>query len=301
MTAIVFADLVGSTGIYERLGDETASRFVTGFSQSIRSIFESHGGRIVKELGDGVFVIFEFETQALAACSALLNRLQEAPIRPKAEMRPVQVRMGLETGEVVDIGGDFFGDVVNTAARLADLAGPDQILTTQHVHDALSAADRRRLLPLGPIYLRGKSDACEVYRVQWQSEGDTDRTMLGQSFARPPMPNQLVLTVGAERWKLAPNDEPLTIGRAVTNIMPVSDGRVSRLHAMVQWQGDQFVLSDVSSFGTSVFFGDQSEPVVLRRNHCFLSGNGRILLGVGASSDDGYMIAFCVNTVHDEP
>ena len=57
-TTVVFADLVGSTGIFERLGDATASRFVTQLTSALSKTFEQHHGRVVKLLGDGLFVVF---------------------------------------------------------------------------------------------------------------------------------------------------------------------------------------------------------------------------------------------------
>ncbi|HEY8359888.1 MAG TPA: adenylate/guanylate cyclase domain-containing protein, partial [Ramlibacter sp.] len=62
MPSVVFADLVGSTGIFERLGDETAGRFVTQLTTALAKIFEQHNGRVVKLLGDGLFVVFPQES-----------------------------------------------------------------------------------------------------------------------------------------------------------------------------------------------------------------------------------------------
>ena len=66
MATVVFADLVGSTGIFERLGDETAGRFVTQLTTALSKTFEQHNGRVIKLLGDGLFVVFPAEPQALA-------------------------------------------------------------------------------------------------------------------------------------------------------------------------------------------------------------------------------------------
>ena len=150
MATVVFADLVGSTGIFERLGDETAGRFVTQLTTALAKIFEQHHGRVVKLLGDGLFVVFPHEAEAITACIAIQKRLQDKPVYPGGNGRPVQMQMGIESGEVVEIEGDCYGDAVNSAARLADLAGADQILTTQRVCDALSAAAAGRAAQHGP-------------------------------------------------------------------------------------------------------------------------------------------------------
>ena len=137
MTTVVFADLVDSTGLYQRLGDEAASRFVTQLIALLSEVFKQHHGRVVKLLGDGLFVVFTSQGDALAACIGIQKRLHDSPILPAGRGAPVQMQIGIDSGEVVEIEGDCFGDTVNSAARLADLAGAAQILATQHVWAAL--------------------------------------------------------------------------------------------------------------------------------------------------------------------
>src|SRR5438105_2601464 len=157
MATVVFADLVGSTGIFERLGDETAGRFVTQLTTALSKTFEEHNGRVVKLLGDGIFTVFQNEMDAITSCIAIQTRLKEKPVYPGGEGKPVQMQMGVESGEVVEIEGDCYGDAVNSAARLADLAGADQILTTVRVRDLLPPIQQAQMRSLGPIFLRGKA------------------------------------------------------------------------------------------------------------------------------------------------
>src|SRR5207253_10024533 len=82
MATVVFADLVGSTGIFERLGDETAGRFVTQLTTALSKTFEEHSGRVVKLLGDGIFTVFQTESDAIDACIAIQTRLKEMPVYP---------------------------------------------------------------------------------------------------------------------------------------------------------------------------------------------------------------------------
>jgi class 3 adenylate cyclase len=295
MASVVFADLVGSTGIFERLGDETAGRFVTQLTGALAKIFEQHQGRVVKLLGDGLFVVFAGESQALTACIAIQQQLQLKPVRPGGTGRPVQMQMGIESGEIVEIEGDCYGDAVNSAARLADLAGAQQILTSQRVRDALPAALQEKLRSLGPMYLRGKSDATEVFRVEWQAGHEADATVMGVSLASPSgREPHLQLSIAGQSLELRPRGEPITLGRSVTADLPVNDSRVSRLHATLEWRGGQFVLTDASSFGTWVYFGNQPEPVVLRRTECYLVGQGWIALGCDRNAEAAPIASFAV-------
>lgn len=295
MATVVFADLVGSTGLFERLGDETAGRFVTQLTTALSKTFEQHSGRVVKLLGDGLFVVFPREGDAIEACLAIQKRLQEKPVHPGGNLGAVQMQMGVETGEVVEIAGDCYGDAVNSAARLADLAGAAQILTTQRVADALSPAQRDQLRSLGPMYLRGKSDATEVYRVDWHVDRDNDATVMGASMLKAPGRHGfLELAAAGQTVRLEPRGEKLTLGRAATASLSINDSRVSRLHATVEWRGGQFVLTDGSSFGTWVYMGNQTEPVVLRRTECYLVGHGQITLGCDRHADNAPLVLFSV-------
>ena len=279
MTTVVFADIVGSTSMFERLGDETASRFVTQLVGALSQIFEQHSGRVVKLLGDGLFVVFPHEGDALAACISIQKRFLDKPIRPGGSGAPVQMQMGMESGEVVEIDGDCFGDTVNSAARLADLAGAAQILTTQNVWSALGPLQRASLRSLGPMHLRGKAEASHVYRVEWQSGRDEDATMMGRSMVSDATPLVLKLMAGEQMVELQAKGAKISLGRGPDAALTLNDPRVSRMHATLEWRGGQFVLSDASSYGTWVYFGNQSEAVVLRRTECYLVGSGQISAG----------------------
>ena len=296
MATVVFADLVGSTGIFERLGDETAGHFVTQLTTAMSRTFEQHDGRVVKLLGDGLFVLFPGEAAALRACIAIQKRLLEAPVYPGDSRRPVQMQMGVESGEVIEIEGDCYGDAVNSAARLADLAGADQILASHRVHASLPAELRVHLRSLGPMYLRGKTDATEVFRVDWKAERDNDATVMGGLPFKPAASAQLQLTAGAHDVRLLPGGERVTLGRSVTADLSINDSRVSRVHATVEWRAGHFVLVDRSSFGTWVYMGEQAAPVVLRRTECHLVGHGQIALGCGRHEDEAPLIRFSTRT-----
>jgi adenylate cyclase len=292
MTTVVFADLVGSTGIFERLGDETAGRFVTQLTSALSKTFEQHSGRVVKLLGDGVFTVFQQESDAIAACVEIHTRLKEKPVYPGGSGNPVQMQMGAESGEVVEIEGDCYGDAVNSAARLADLAGADQILTTSRVRDALPAAQQAQLRSLGPMYLRGKQEVTEVFRVEWQLGRDSEATVMGMSMFKPSKDAILEVTAGGQTHRLEPRSDKLTIGRSATASVTINDGRVSREHATLEWRGGHFVLGDTSSFGTWVYFGNQVEPVVLRRTECYLVGSGQIALGCEREAEAAPIVLF---------
>ncbi len=282
--------------MFERLGDATASRFVTQLISVLSQTFEQHHGRVVKLLGDGLFVVFPNEGDALAACVSIQKRLLEKPVRPGGSGAPVQFQMGVESGEVVEIDGDCFGDTVNSAARLADLAGAAQILTTANVWEALLPVHKAALRSMGPMYLRGRAEASHVYRVEWQSGRDEDATMARRSMFAELRQIVLELTFGEQTVRLDPGGGKIILGRASDAALTINDPRVSRLHATVEWRGGQFVLADASSYGTWVYLGNQAEAVVLRRTECVLAGSGQIVPGCERTDDRAPLIAFTIKT-----
>ncbi|MDO9402970.1 MAG: adenylate/guanylate cyclase domain-containing protein [Polaromonas sp.] len=294
MTTVVFADLVGSTGMFERLGDEAASRFITQFTTALGQVFGEHGGRVVKLLGDGLFVVFAQEADALAACIGIQKKLQDSPLHPGGTGAPVQVQIGIDSGDVVEIDGDCFGDTVNSAARLADLAGAAQILTTAKVQASLLPAQRASLRSLGPIYLRGRAGASEVYRVEWQTGRDEDATMAAPSVHATRPQAFLQLSFGGQVRRLDAGGEPLSLGRAADASLVLNDPRVSRVHATLQWRGGHFVLVDASSHGTWVYMGNQQDAVLLRRTECYLVGSGQIVPGCALGDASPPVILFSV-------
>lgn len=292
MPTVVFADVVGSTGLFEQMGDINASQLMSGLTTLLGTVFEQHQGRVVKLLGDGVFAVFPDAGSAVTACMLLQSRFQTDPIIPLGRTTPIQMQMGVESGELVEIGGDYFGDAVNSAARLADLAGADQILTTQNVWDALMPGQRPSLRSLGPMQLRGKAQTTHIYRVEWQTGRDLDATAVGASMYVPAKHQALALTMQGRTRVFEMTTTGITIGRATDATLPVLDPRVSRIHATIRRRGTQIVLADVSSFGTWVYFGSQTEAVALRRSECFLVGYGQISLGCKMDADKAPLVAF---------
>lgn len=295
MPTVVFADIVGSTGLFEQMGDTNASLLMNRLTGLLGKVFEQHRGRVVKLLGDGVFAVFPDAGSAIAACVTLQSRFQTDPIIPTGGTAPIQMQMGVESGELVEIDGDCFGDAVNSASRLADLAGAEQILTTQHVWDELLAAQRPLLRSLGPMHLRGKTQTSHIYRVEWQAGRDIDATAMSMSMYTPNQHQTLALTLQGRTQVFQLNGTGITIGRSTAASLPVLDPRVSRLHATIRSRGGQIVLADASSFGTWVYFGNQSEAVALRRTECFLVGFGQLSLGCKIDSDKPPLLGFEVN------
>jgi predicted component of type VI protein secretion system len=118
---------------------------------------------------------------------------------------------------------------------------------------------------------------------------------MGVSMFKPPTEASLQITAAGHSIELKPHGDRVTLGRGTSANLAINDSRVSRIHATVEWKGGHFILNDVSSFGTWVYFGNQSEPVVLRRTECYLVGNGQIALGCDRNADAAPVASFTVS------
>jgi class 3 adenylate cyclase len=128
---IGFADLSGFTALTQLLTPEELSALLNEFNATVADVVHADGGRVVKFIGDEVMWVSS--TPQLLAKAAV-----DLVEHPKAREAQMQVRAGLNYGEVLAINGDYFGNVVNLAARLVAAAEPGQILATAAVRDELS-------------------------------------------------------------------------------------------------------------------------------------------------------------------
>ena len=118
---------------------------------------------------------------------------------------------------------------------------------------------------------------------------------MGMSMVTPTDHQSLALTVQGRTQVFQLTNTGITIGRSTDASLPVLDPRVSRVHATIRSRGGQIVLSDASSFGTWVYFGNQAEAVALRRTECFLVGFGQLSLGCKIDADKAPLVSFEVS------
>jgi adenylate cyclase len=294
---VVFADLTGSTRVFEAMGNARATDTVTRLIQWIGGVCESHGGRVVKSLGDGVFAIFANGATATRAVLELQRNHQKRLQTWPAPLR-MELQIGVASGEVVEVDGDCYGDAVNLASRLSDLAGPSQIWATESVVDELVGGEVRHR-SLGPINIRGKNEMPVVHRIDWQDEVSEFLTMPASLV--PPARGadssfgQIELAWLDVRSMFRAAELPIHLGRVDEAQFVVNDPRVSRLHARIEARKGSCVLVDVSTYGTWVRFhgtAGASGEIALRRDECVLHGSGEIGLGAPLSDFSAPTISF---------
>ncbi len=300
--AILFADLRGSTALYLKLGNTEAATVVTHSLAMLGQIIARAGGRVVKTLGDGLMAVFEDAERAVESAASLHESLDR--IAPVGEGLPVRaaaikLKVAIAWGEMVEVDGDCFGDAVNVAARLLDLAGDNETLTTAQLLRELPSDQHERFRSIDKLHLRGRKEPVAVLRMESRRFGDTMSTMIMDDAPASDMPDGVRLTwLGTERV-FSPASMPLVLGRSPQASFCVSDSRVSRSHARIESHSGHFYLSDLSYNGTHVKFDHDDQILTLRRGTCTLHGSGVISLGAPPTDPTSTQIHFEVLSFSD--
>ena len=284
---VLFADLRGSTALYETLGNGEATAVVTQSVDLLARVVVSCGGVVVKTLGDGLMAMFKQPAAAVRAAYEMQESLERVGARQRGRtgppLRALRLQAGLAHGEVVEMAGDFFGDAVNVAARLLDHAGDNETLATANVVERLPGPDGAHFRDLDRIQLRGRVEPVHVFRVESDRFGDTAVTAFGDMVAAAE-PEGIRLTWLDHSRVFSSQRMPIVLGRSASATYCIDDSRVSRSHARIDWHGGTFQLTDLSYNGSFVRFNYDAALISLRRGTCTLHGSG--VIGLGTASLD---------------
>lgn len=281
--AILFADVVGSTQLYEALGDERARETVQQCLQIMKQATESYGGTVIKTMGDEVMSTFPSADDSLNAANQMQQRIT-TNVRVATDDSRVSIRIGCHYGPVVAEDRDIFGAAVHTANRMTSQAKAGQILTTSALVAELTPQWRALVRQIDVATPRGQSDEVAVFEVLWQPEEATNMLQSIDPAVRPAGASaRLSLRFRGQEVVVGPNGKTsITMGRADDNDVVVKGNLISRVHARIDHARNRFLLVDESTNGTFIQ-QDDGEELYVRRDSTALTGSGIISMGRVAS------------------
>lgn len=168
---VMFSDLVGSTGYYERHGDLMGRQKMLTHNALLFPIIRGHNGTIIKTIGDSIMACFGSPAQAIDAAVEMQQALQAYNRGCDDPDEEIHIRLGLNAGSAIAEDGDLHGDAVNVAARLQSAAASGDILLSESMVEAARAQDRE-LEALGELAFKGKSQPLPVHRLHWTESLD---------------------------------------------------------------------------------------------------------------------------------
>jgi class 3 adenylate cyclase len=158
---ILFTDIVGSTGMTQRLGDEASFALLSVHDRIVRHALAGNSGREVKHTGDGIMAAF---TSAACAVRCAMAAMQAVVAHRPDLHPPLRLRVGIAAGEPIEHANDLFGTTVQLASRLCTHAEPQQILVSNVVAELCAG----KLLPMrqvGPLSLKGFDHPVHAHAV----------------------------------------------------------------------------------------------------------------------------------------
>ena len=267
---LLLADISGSTPLYEKVGNSAAFTLVGECLDRLREVLQAHGGVFVSSKGDDVLGTFTNASDALDTAREMLAQQRNSPL---------DVHIGIHFGDTIYFRGDVYGDTVNMAARLSSLAKSGEILASGSFVDHLPDDQKRWLLLLDNITLKGKSASTRIYTLI--EHGEAERTRIVASGApsdskiqTPPLQPMVTLAYDGQEYGCTER-EPLTIGRADDCGLVIGKPWVSRHHARINPRQGRMELEDQSSAGTYVVTQDGYE-FFIHRDDVLLTGSGII-------------------------
>jgi adenylate cyclase len=280
--AILVVDVVSSTELFEKLGDRAARDLIAQRLDAVTRIVLEHHGRLVKSLGDGLLCTLPSPAAGLAAVTALQALGDAAP----------RLRTGLHAGEVLEESDDVFGDTVNTAARVAGVCNPGEVLLSSAVVDALDPAQRAGLRSVRPVTVKGKREPLTLYALPDREAGRFDQTLVPVSRGERRAPGRrLTLSFGGQEVVVDEARPTVSLGRDADCDLVLSQPLASRRHAEAALRGGRIVLIDRSANGTWIV-PDGQPALGLHREEGLLTGSGCLHCGCDPATDDAQPVRY---------
>ena len=247
---VLFTDIKGSTAYFEKYGDAAGLMMVSRCNGLLGAAVESHGGRVIKTIGDAIMASFEDHVEAVAAAIEMQKALT-AENADKPEIQRVTVRIGINYGLGIVKPSDVFGDVVNVASRVEGAAAPEQILISDSLYKAVAGTNRFQCRHVGKFPLKGKSAEQDLFEVSWRD----------QVTARPVLSHNVVVTpdvAAGTKFKLTQllaggssgkefeiNSAQATVGKVESDFNFPNDEYMRSPHVKFIVEGSQLFLEPV--------------------------------------------------------
>ncbi len=289
---VMFADVAGSTAMYENMGDELARERISKALNTLISISRRHNGQLVKTIGDEILVYFTDVDMAVHAARAIQETMEDDR---SPETIGVSIRIGMQYGSAILENDDIFGDTVNVASRIASMAKARQILCTQEIAFMVKGADLSNAMrPYDRIRVKGRNEQLDVYLFGWEEDGDLTNMATASSFTNPARYEQvqnLTLKYNGSESEIPIGTASFVLGRGKDCEMVIQGDLISRHHSKIEHRRGKFIITDQSTNGTFIRT-TEGQDIFLRREEFTLFGSGYISLGKKVDLNDPNVIQF---------
>lgn len=292
--AVLYADIAGSTRLYEKFGDAAAQEAITTCLNLLAEVVEYCGGRVVKFIGDEIQCIFHDPGKAMVAGTDMQVAIQQAGEDGRFSTGPLRIKVGLHFGPTFESEGVIQGEAAVIAQEITQRAKPDQVLISQATLDSVPKALRMGARHFDQIYLTGYGGTVDVFELIYDDMSITQEAHFKPTFQKPGY-SRLVLSYGDRQFEVSCENRSLKLGRIKSNDVVVPSDLTSRMHAEMSFRGGRCFITDVSINGTLVI-QDGSKRITLKRERLALDGSGQICLGGTPDvNPNGVLVYQCIS------
>ena len=289
---VMFADVAGSTAMYENMGDDLARERISRALNALISISRRHSGQLVKTIGDEILVYFIDVENAILAAKSIQESMEDDRT---PETIGVSIRIGMQYGSTILENDDIFGDTVNVAARVAGMAKARQILCTQEIAFMVKSPElSNNMRPFDRLRIKGKNEQLDVYLFAWEEEGDMTNMATASSFTNPArneLLKNLTLTYESKAHSIPVDTASYIMGRGKGCELVIKGDLISRYHCKIEHRRGKYIITDQSTNGTFIRTTG-GQIIFLRREEFTLFGSGYISLGKKVNPGDTNIIHF---------
>lgn len=281
--AILYADVSGSTRIYEKYGDVVARSTIKVCLEILTDVTDQHDGHVVKTIGDEVMCAFANPVKAALAAADMHEALQLASQQGRFSIGEIHVKIGWHYGEINHRGHEIIGEAPVTAQQVIRLAKADEILTSEQSLQELPDEIRSRAHFVNSVEAEAYAGKLNVYAVSWEEDEEVKAQIT--RFKESDVTTQdatvsqiLLLEYQGKTVRMDADHTHCRIGRGQDNDLPVSGKFTSRLHAEILFRLGSYYLHDMSTNGTVVVM-DDGQSFRVHREELLLSHQGTICFG----------------------
>ena len=285
--AILFADVVGSTQLYDQFGDTKASETVAHCLEVMKDATHQFSGTVIKTIGDEVMSTFATVDDAMGAASQMQARIS-SDVDGGEDTIPVSIRIGCHFGPVVEETNDIFGAAVHTANRMTSQAKANQIIISGTSVDQMSEEWKGQTRQIDVATVRGRLDEVALFELIWQPDEATSMVPTIEWKEKAKGPSKVTLSFRDNTVVVNDQKKNINMGRADDNDLVVKGNLISRIHARVEMRRGKFMLIDQSTNGTFLESATGEETFV-RRDSTELNGEG--IIGLGRVAKPGTPLA----------
>ena len=285
--AVMFVDIAGSTKLYHEYGDTLAQDSIARSLIRMSEMIKRNKGTVIKFIGDEILCHFpDVDTAIYTAFS--LNEILSESVDPNGI--EIKIRIGLHHGPTIIDQNDIYGDTVNVAAAMREIARSGQIITTGTVINEMSPDILPKARQIDTSRLKGREEETIIYELRW---GDEEPTAIHsvKSGSSHGTTTRLQIKYRDKEISLLKDMQPFTFGRDDNCSMTIDSKLISRNHAAIEYRKGKFIFVDTSTNGTYIQT-EEGRNIFLRREEVPLWGLGNISLGRIPEEDEDNLIRY---------